>query len=124
MESEFRNILMSRTEQDLTDDWISEHQSEYTEIRQKVTMTDSTPTRSREADIVGVVSNDDQRVVDVFEVKEYLGPRAIGQVLYYSEYLTEFQGNEVRDRGIIFEKEKDDLSRPLAEEHDITLIEI
>ncbi|MFB6197637.1 MAG: hypothetical protein ABEI52_05125 [Halobacteriaceae archaeon] len=111
-------------EQELTDKWLSEHQSEYIEIKQEVLLSDSTPTASRRADIVGVVSEDGQRVVDVLEVKEYLGPRAIGQILYYAKYLTDIQGDEVRSKGIIFEKERDDLSRSLAEKHEIKLVEM
>lgn len=114
---------MAQREEELAEEWIKENGSEYEEVMREVSLQDSTNSASRRIDIVGVVSDGSPRIVDIYELKEYLGPRAIGQILLYAKFLPEKRDFQIRDKGIIYRKERDDMSRELAEEHDIGLTE-
>lgn len=113
-----------RGEEERTQKWLDENEREYKEVELQV--DDSYPGSggSRKADIVAFVSDRDPVVVDVFEVKEYLCPRAIGQILWYARALPEVRDVVVRDKGIIFDEEHDGLSRRMAEENQIKLVQL
>lgn len=112
---------MTWSQEDVVGEWLSENRAEYDKVHQEVPVEPSPEGTPRKVDLFCVVSDSEPQVVDLFEVKEYLGPRAIGQVLYYSKSLPEFRNVVVRNRGIVFSKERDKMSRQLAEEHNITL---
>lgn len=136
------------SEKELVAAWREKYGSRYVDVLTEVPVPNSTSGQPRKVDVVAVVTELDtptgysqltrekQKLnsllkvgkplnVDVFEVEKYLGPRGIGQILYYARFLPEeYEGLRVRNRGIIYSKGKDTLSKTLAEEHTIRLREM